>query len=146
MPTIQTKTQTGQSKLQLGVNGPSLGYRIGTSDRPLGDATSDPEGFIVLNTTNGNTFKVSGGIWVTGGTFPVYLYDNWLASTPAVATGTYRVGNSDRSGATSTPNNFIVINQTNSKVFQVSGGSWVDVTSSFSSTTLNDLVNAWNSA
>jgi len=40
------------------VNYKQLGYRIGTSDRPLGEPTPNPEGFLVLNQTNGKVFKV----------------------------------------------------------------------------------------
>ena len=62
-----------------------LGYRIGESDRPIGQTTPDPEGFVVLNQQNNNLFIVSGGIWASAGTFPNATftqnqYDEWILS------------------------------------------------------------------
>lgn len=59
------------------VEGPGIGYRIGTSDRKLGDETNAPEGFICLNTTNNKVFQVSGGVWIDGGSFPDDLLAAW---------------------------------------------------------------------
>ena len=39
------------------------GYSIGVTDRTLGEIANAPENFLVLNLTNGNTFKVVGGVW-----------------------------------------------------------------------------------
>ena len=56
------------------------GYRIGVSDRTLGETADAPEGFLVYNQTNSKTFKVQGGMWVDGGTFPTALFAAWLDS------------------------------------------------------------------
>ena len=61
------------------------GYRIGESDRIIGDSTADPEGFIVLNQQNGKLFLVAGGIWTDGGTFSnanftQEYFDTWILS------------------------------------------------------------------
>jgi hypothetical protein len=105
---------------------PPLGYRICTSDRPLGEATDAPADFVELNQTNGNVFKSQGGVWVDGGTFPAELLQAWFANVdPPVE---YRIGTSDRPlGETSTaPAGFLVLNTTNGKVFRSQGGVWVD--------------------
>jgi Concanavalin A-like lectin/glucanases superfamily len=39
------------------------GYSIGVTDRTLGEAANAPENFLVLNRTNGATFKVVNGVW-----------------------------------------------------------------------------------
>jgi hypothetical protein len=41
---------------QPSLNGNRLGYRIGTSNRTIGSASTAPEGFGVLNLTNGKVF------------------------------------------------------------------------------------------
>lgn len=129
---------------------PPLGYRIGTSDRPLGDTTASPDGFIVLNLTNGNTFEASGGFWISGGTFPAYLYDAWLATIPGVAVNGYRVDTLDRTDqigqSTASPEGFFVINSTTNTVLQVVSGVWTDVTLSLDPTTLADILAAWAAA
>lgn len=61
-------------------NGIPIGFRIGVTDRTLGDATPNPEGFLVLNLTSNAVFKVSGGVWVDGGVFPSALLAAWQAS------------------------------------------------------------------
>ena len=40
-----------------------MGYHIGTTDRQIGEIANAPENFYVYNITNGNTFKVVGGVW-----------------------------------------------------------------------------------
>lgn len=62
-----------------------LGYRVGESNRPLGIATPNPDGFIVLNQQNNKLFIASGGIWTDGGTYPntsftTAMFDQWLLS------------------------------------------------------------------
>lgn len=55
----------------MSLNIPSgIGYRLGLTDRTLGNATNTPEGWIVVNYTNNKVFIVSGGIWTDGGTIP----------------------------------------------------------------------------
>lgn len=57
------------------------GYRIGTSDREVGAATSAPDDFIVLNLTNGKVFIATGGLWtLSGSPFPASDFNDWLAS------------------------------------------------------------------
>jgi hypothetical protein len=56
------------------------GFRIGTTDRTIGEATTTPEGFLVYNTTNGKTFVVQNGVWTDGGTFPADLMTAWLGA------------------------------------------------------------------
>lgn len=47
------------------------GYRIGQSDRVIGDpAPGHEEGFVVLNQQNNKVFKVVGGVWTDGGVYP----------------------------------------------------------------------------
>lgn len=128
---------------------PPLGYRIGTSDRTLGEATDTPEDFIVLNTTNNAVFQVTGGVWVDAtGTFPADLYAAWLATTTVFDPNSYRVGTSDRTvgDATTAPEDFLVINSTNNNVFQVQSGLWADVTGSIDPGDLSDLLAAWQAA
>ena len=52
-------------------------YRIGTSDRVIGAATGAPDGFMLLNQTNNNTFVASGGVWMAGGAFPADVLAAW---------------------------------------------------------------------
>lgn len=129
------------------LNGPApLGYRITTRDRS--GSTAAPDNFILLNQTDNDVFEAEGGTWESTSPFPAYLLDAWFATIPGIAPPGqgYRIGTSDRSGPTATPNNFIVINTTNNKVFQVQSGSWVDVTGSFDPTTLANLITAWTNA
>jgi hypothetical protein len=61
------------------------GYRIGESNRILGDPSADPEGFTVLNQQNNKLFIIAVGIWTDGGTFPnanftQIQYDTWILS------------------------------------------------------------------
>jgi hypothetical protein len=59
--------------------GPGIAYRIGNSDRTIGQsADGAPDGFLVLNSTNGKVFVVSGGLWAAGSSFPEALYEAWL--------------------------------------------------------------------
>jgi hypothetical protein len=59
--------------------GPGIAYRIGSSDRQIGaSADGAPDGFLVLNSTNGKVFVVSGGLWAAAGIFPEDLYEAWL--------------------------------------------------------------------
>lgn len=74
------------------------GYRIGTTDRTIGDTANMPDGAMVLNTTNNNCFVVSGGLWASG-TFPASLYAAWLEhdldyveTTEICIRGTARIG------------------------------------------------------
>jgi hypothetical protein len=59
-----------------GASAGGSGYRIGTSDRA--GTTSAPDGFTVLNTTNGNVWVAQSGTWVVGDSFPQDLYNAWL--------------------------------------------------------------------
>jgi hypothetical protein len=133
------------------LNGDRLKYRIGTSDRPVGAPTSDIDGFLVLNQTNNKVFKSQGGVWVeVDGTFPNILLQQWFATvpgTPPPGEG-YRIGTSDRSvgSSTTTPDGFFVLNTTNNKVFEVVSGVWQDVTSTFDSSLLTNIINAWKAA
>ena len=126
-----------------------LGYRICNSDRPLGDSTPDADGFIVLNQSDGSVFVAEGGVWTTG-SFPADLLAAWNATIVGInppGSG-YRIGTSDRAvgHAAAPPENFLVINTTDNKVFQVQSGLWADITSSFSPTTLSNLIAAWQAA
>jgi hypothetical protein len=56
------------------------GYRIGCSDRNIGDATANPDGFIVYNQTNGNCFIAQAGVWIDGGEFPNTYLQQWYES------------------------------------------------------------------
>lgn len=128
------------------VNGTRLTYRIGTTDRVIGQTTDTPENFIVLNETNGNTFKVVAGKWAAGGVFPSDLKAAWYGTTPgleATAAFGYRIGMSDRilGNPTNAPEGFLVLNMTNSKVFKAQGGVWVDG-GAFPA----DLLEAWRGA
>jgi hypothetical protein len=132
--------------MPIPLNGPApLQYRIGTSDRPLGQPTSDPDGFLVLNTTTSQVFKAQGGVWVDGGTFDTTLLAAWYASTVAhAAPGKgYRIGTTDRpiGGHTGAPDGFLVLNTTNSSVFAASSGVWTSA-GSFPA----DLLAAWLAA
>jgi hypothetical protein len=59
-----------------------IGYRIGTSNRPLGGPTPNPDGFTVLNQTNNQVFIAMGGVWTDGGigTFQADLLAEWYLS------------------------------------------------------------------
>lgn len=107
------------------VNYKQLGCRIGTSDRPLGEPTPNPEGFLVLDQTNGKVFKVEGCVLVHGGAFPGNILAAWYASAGVVG---YRIETSDRDigAVTQSPEGFFVLNTTNGKTFVVQGGVWAD--------------------
>ncbi len=130
---------------QLGfINGKTpLSYRIGTTDRPLGDpAIGYPEGFLVLNTTSGDTFEVSGGVW-TSGTMDADQLAAWYATTQAYEAIGYRIGTTDRplGEPTDAPEGFLVLNTTSGDTFEASGGVWV-TGGAFPS----DLLDAWEQA
>lgn len=55
-------------------------YRIGNTDRTIGDDSNAPEGFLVLNQTNGNVFESVSGLWADGGIFPSDVYEAWLGA------------------------------------------------------------------
>jgi len=140
------KTQPGKSNLtattvvvqDINLNGKvpnsvdllgTMGYRIGVTDREVGTISNEPEGFVVLNTTNGNVFQTINGEWCSLG--PIGNFDGiddtllpaWHNTIPSGPPG-YRVGATDRSGAADGyPNGFLVWNQTNGSVFAVSGGT-----------------------
>lgn len=42
---------------------PVSGYRIGTTDRVIGSPTTASNGFVVINSTNGNIFQAASGLW-----------------------------------------------------------------------------------
>jgi hypothetical protein len=128
------------------VNGKRLTYRIGKTDRVIGEDTDSPEDFIVLNETNGNTFKVVGGKWAAGGVFPADLRAAWYGTTTGKETMTAfgcRIGTTDRvlGGATEAPDGFLVINTTNNKVFRAQSGVWVD-----GGAVPAELLSAWQQA
>ncbi len=52
-------------------------FRIGESDRVIGESTNDPEGFTVLNLITQNCFVVSGGVWAAATTVPDVLVQVW---------------------------------------------------------------------
>lgn len=61
------------------------GYRIGMTPREIGESTSTPDDFIVLDLTTGKLYIVSGGVWTDGGDFPNSNFtqddfDLWLLS------------------------------------------------------------------
>lgn len=58
-----------------------IGYRIGATDRTLGAVTNNPVGFIVVNLTNNKIFVVTGGVWVSGGTFPNATFSTSMFQT-----------------------------------------------------------------
>lgn len=57
-------------------------YRVGNSDRTIGEATGAPNGFTVVNLSNNKVFIVSGGVWTDGGTgtFPANILAAWRLS------------------------------------------------------------------
>jgi hypothetical protein len=57
-------------------------YRIGTTDRTIGDPTGAADNFTVLNTTNNKVFIASGGFWTDGGTdtFDPTILADWSQS------------------------------------------------------------------
>ena len=105
-------------------------YRIGNTNRTLGQASNDVEGFIVLNMCTGDTFVVSGGVWTSGGTFNAALLAAWYGTTVSNAGPGlgYSIGVTDRilGDATPDPEGFLVLNLISNAVFEVSGGVWVD--------------------
>ena len=132
--------------MSIPLNGPApLQYRIGTTNRPIGQASSDPDGFLVLNTTTTQVFKVQGGVGVDGGTFDSDLLAAWYATTTTNAGPGkgYRIGTTDRpvGGTTGAADGFLVLNTTNGNVFTASSGVW-----SFSGTFPADLLAAWLAA
>lgn len=56
-------------------NGETPMFRIGLSERTVGEATGAPEGYTVYNMQTGNLFEVSGGVWaaVIGAIDPLTL-------------------------------------------------------------------------
>ena len=75
--TLPTYAQPGATVGSNEISNES-GYRIGNSDRTIGDDASDvPDGFLVYNQGNKSTFVASGGVWADGGTFPPDLYAAW---------------------------------------------------------------------
>jgi hypothetical protein len=113
--------------MSIPLNGKTLGYRFGTTDRTLGDPAAGPEGFLVYNSTNATAFQISGGVWATA-TMDADLFQAWHAETPTNAGIGYRIGNTDRTIGASTNNapGFFVLNTTNDKCFTPSGGVWAD--------------------
>ena len=82
---MTNKNQRGACRIQGADIVHGVGYRIGTSNRTLGAPTTSPEGFIVVNGSTGAVFVSTGGVWVTGGTFPSasftqLSFDSWLLS------------------------------------------------------------------
>lgn len=60
-------------------------YRVCNSDRLVGKATSDSNGFLVLNRSNYKCYIVSGGLWTASvATLPSVLVDvyNLPSNTP----------------------------------------------------------------
>lgn len=109
----------------LNANTPPLQYRIGETDRTIGGATAAPNGFSVLNLTNGKIFVAQSAVWTDGGTITApnvanpfdfqQLLGQWYATNytnlttanlkPALKEDTsgnitggagYRIGTSDR--------------------------------------------------
>lgn len=117
--------------MPIPLNGPApLGYRIGNSNRPVGQAASDPEGFVVLNMSTGEVFTVTAGVWVSGGTFDTTLLAAWYAATTSNAGPGegYRIGTTDRplGQPTTAPEGFLVLNTTTNAVFKSHNGVWID--------------------
>ena len=52
-------------------------YRVGVTDRLIGQPANPPEGFIVLNLTNRSCFLVAGGLWTSLTTIPSCLSTAW---------------------------------------------------------------------
>ena len=134
-----TKTQTGVSKatatsvisqsIPLNAKVGAMGYRIGTTDRMPGEVSNQPDGFVVLNQSNGNVFQSIGGKWCTLGpignldAIDPTLLPAWKNTVPSGPPG-YRVTNTDRTGsADGYPNGFLILNQTTGSAFTVSGGT-----------------------
>lgn len=113
--------------MPIPLNGKTLNYRIGQTDRILGDPTTEPEGFLVYNLSTATAFQVSGGVWVSA-VMDADLLASWYAETQANTGIGYRVGTTDRTlGApTSAPTGFLVLNTTNNTCFRAQGGVWVD--------------------
>lgn len=57
-------------------NDPVL-YRVGETDRPIGEITTNPEGFYVLNLANRKAFIVSGGVWTAANFIPPVIVLAW---------------------------------------------------------------------
>ena len=58
-------------------------FNICNSDRQIGAATADPDGFVVINLSSQNVFVVSGGVWAAGSasSIPAALFDVWSSLT-----------------------------------------------------------------
>ena len=125
-----------------------LQYRVGNTDRPLGEATDVPDGFVVYNTSEQTAFKVTGGVWVTENYDPDFIA-RWSSSTEpnvdAVYTAGYKMGTVNPvigQPATGHPNGFVFVNPATQACFIVSGGLWADNTGGFSSNQLTDWENS----
>ena len=54
-------------------------YRVGLSNRMIGAPTGGtPDGFVVLNQTNGLTFVAVGGVWAAGVPFVSLILAEWF--------------------------------------------------------------------
>lgn len=125
-----------------------LMYRVGVTDRPLGEPTDAPDNFVVYNTTNETAFKSSGGVWVSEPYDPDFIA-RWSSATEpnpdAVYTQGYKMGTVDPvigEAATGHPNGFVFVNPATQACYIVSGGLWADNTGGFNSAQLTDWQNS----
>jgi hypothetical protein len=131
---VSTFTATTPISQATPLNGETLGYRIGDSDRNPGEVSQESEGFAVLNQTNENVFQTINGKWCALG--PIgnldfldpNLLPSWRNNIPSGPPG-YRVGcfGPDESNYSGTvdgyPNGFLILNQSTGHVFEVQGGT-----------------------
>lgn len=125
-----------------------LMYRVGNSDRALGEATEAPEDFVVYNTSNQTAYKSTGGVWATETYDPDFIA-RWSSAAEsnadAVYTEGYKVGTIDPIIGEETPGHpdgFVFVNPATEACYIVSGGLWADNTGGFSSNQLDDWKNS----
>ena len=119
-------------------------FRIGNTDRNAGEVSNVADGFVVVNSTNGNAFQSINGKWCSlgsgniDGVDPTFM-DRWYSTTPTYAQWGatvggneivnehgYAIGTSDRTlgEVANAPENFLVLNRTTGVTFKVVGGVW----------------------
>jgi len=119
-------------------------FRIGVTDRNPGEVSNVTDGFVVVNSTNGNAFQSINEKWCSlgsgniDGVDPTFI-DRWYSTTPTYAQWGatvggneivneygYSIGTSDRTlgDAADAPENFLVLNLATGVTFKVVGGVW----------------------
>lgn len=125
-----------------------LQYRVGNTDRPLGEATEAPDDFIVYNTTNQTAYKSAGGVWISD-TYDAEFIARWSSATEpnvdAVYTEGYKIGTVDPvigEAAPGHPDGFVFVNPSTQTCFIVVSGLWADNTGGFDADQLVDWFNS----